>query len=334
MHPLHEYIAGQIADRLRERRVVVMYDKRDELRPFFNELAGKTAADGRLNPVKIGDRKAGLYVFDGSFLKARFAVEKDTGGDQVGETLIYIPGLERDAKGSLLMEVEKAGTHYLQPALKQFARLVLRRRYTDVAIDEMLRSDSLTYNDLARMAQDDSPGDGASLLKGVFGNFDTTSILTTWIADPHLDGDLESKGALAELRAVALARLGLTLPSDATPARLRAITARYLLANEFRSDLKGQSGNAAAGALKAVLAPATADQQKTIREVAKRLRERYGAAYVKAADDVENDLGLTPELVRGENLEAIDTFRFEEKAVVTSCFELIANEKFSEARAR
>ena len=43
-----------------------------------------------------------------------------------------------------------------QPALKQFARLVLRKRYTDVAIDDMLKSDSLTYADLARMAQDDA----------------------------------------------------------------------------------------------------------------------------------------------------------------------------------
>ena len=50
---------------------------------------------------------------------------------------------------------------------KQFARLVLRKRYTDVAIDDMLRSDNLTYSDLARMAQDKSTAEGASLLKGV-----------------------------------------------------------------------------------------------------------------------------------------------------------------------
>jgi len=333
MHPLHEYIAGQIADRLMDRRVVVMYDKREELRPFFDELTGNAAPDGSLSAIEVGHRNAALYVFDGSFLKVRFAVENITGGDQAEEALIYVPGLDRDAKGSLLMELEKAGTYYLQPALKQFARLVLRKRYTDVAIDEMLRSDSLTYADLARMAQDDAPGDGASLLKGVFGSPDTTSILTVWIADTQYDGDLETKGALGELRAVALARLGLALPSDATVARLRAITARYLLGNEFRSDLKGQSENTMAAALKAVPAPATADQQKTMREVAKRLRERYSTAYAKAADDVESELGLTPESVRGEDLDTIDTFRFEEKAVMASCFELIAEEKFGEANA-
>jgi O-antigen/teichoic acid export membrane protein len=67
------------------------------------------------------------------------------------------------------MELEKSGIFYLQPALKQFARLVLRKRFTDVALDEMLKSDSLTYTDLARMAQEESVGEGASLLKSVFG---------------------------------------------------------------------------------------------------------------------------------------------------------------------
>src|SRR5437762_5507775 len=116
MHPLHDYIAGQISDGLKVRRVVVMYDKREELRPFFNELAAE-AADGQLVSVKIGQQKAKLHVFDGSFLKTRAIVEDVTQGDQPEQVLIYVPSLDRDADGSLLMELEKAGTVYLQPAL-------------------------------------------------------------------------------------------------------------------------------------------------------------------------------------------------------------------------
>src|SRR5690242_13894621 len=103
MHPLHDYISGQIAERLKESRIVVMYDKREELRPFFSELSANAASGGETISITIGNRKATLYIFDGSFLKARFAVEKRTAGDQAEETLIYVPGLERDAKGSLLM---------------------------------------------------------------------------------------------------------------------------------------------------------------------------------------------------------------------------------------
>jgi hypothetical protein len=334
MHPLHDYIASQIADRLRDRRVVVMYDRRGELKPFFAELANEASVDGALVPVVIGPRKAKLYVYDGTFLKARFDVEDATSGDHPDETVIYVPGVERDAKGSLLMELEKGGTYYLQPALKQFARLVLRKRFTDVAIDEMLKSDSLNYADLARMAQDDGAAEGASLLKSIFGNSDTTAILTTWIADDGRDADVESKGALGELRSAVLARLGLPLPGDATNPRMRSVTARFLLANEFRSDLgsNGQLKGPAAGALKNIPEPTTVDQQKTIREVAKRLRERYAAEYVELADRIESELGLSAESVAGYALGAIDTFRFEEMAVVNACFDLIAAEKFADAR--
>ena len=206
-------------------------------------------------------------------------------------------------------------------------------RFTDVAIDDMLKSDSLTYADLARMAQDEATGEGASLLRGIFGISDTTGILTTWIADTERDGDLEAKGALGELRSVVLARLGLALPDDAGHTRMRSITAIYLLANELRSDL-GQSGrlkDQAASALKNIPIPTTADQQKTMREVAMRLRERHAAAYAKLADGIEKELGLSAESVMGSALSAIDTFRFEEIALAAACLNLIADGKFAEA---
>ena len=50
------------------------------------------------------------------------------------------------------------------------------------------------------------------------------------------------------------------------------------------------------------------------------------------ADGIENELGLSTELVVGSELGAIDTFRFEEMAVAAACFDLIAIEKFAEAR--
>ena len=335
MHPLHDYIANQIGDRIKDRRVVVMYDKREELRPFFAEIAdGRSASDSPV-AVNFGKRKASLYVFDGSFLKARFAVENMTSGDQPDDVVIYIPGLERDAKGSLLMELEKAGTFYQQPALKQFARLVLRKRFTDVAIDEMLKSDALTYSDLAGMAQDDGGGEGTSLLKSIFGTADTVAIITDWLGDAFYDADIKAKAAFGELRDAALARTGLALPADAALGRARQIALRYVLVNEFRSDLGPNADlqGAAATAIKNVPEAKTSDHHKAVREVAKRLRERYPTAYVEAADKIEAELGLSSETVNGTGLGSIDTFRFEEAAVVTACFGLIASEKFEEANA-
>src|ERR1017187_6765687 len=95
MHPLHDYIASQISERLKDRGVVVMYDKREELRPFFSELAGGACIDGALVPITIGKQSAKLYVFDGSFLKVRFTIEEITDGDQPEKLVIYVPSLDR-----------------------------------------------------------------------------------------------------------------------------------------------------------------------------------------------------------------------------------------------
>ena len=40
MHPLHDYIAQQLAEKLRRRKVVVWYDQRNELTAFVDELRG------------------------------------------------------------------------------------------------------------------------------------------------------------------------------------------------------------------------------------------------------------------------------------------------------
>jgi hypothetical protein len=111
------------------------------------------------------------------------------------------------------MELEKGGTCYRPQALQQLTRNVLRRHFTDVAIDGMLRSDALTYADYARMAADDGEGGGPSLLRGIFNGADTQAILVAWLAETNRDSEIESKGATAELRDVLHMRLGLSVCS-------------------------------------------------------------------------------------------------------------------------
>ena len=182
MHPLHDYIARQISDRLKDHRIVVMYDPRKELPTFFEEACGGAGGAVLMRAGTFGSRKAAVCSFQGSFLEVRSAVEPLTGGEDVDDLIVYVPGVTRDEKTSLLLELEKAGDCYLPPPLKQIARNVLRKRFTDVAIDEMLGSDKLTYADLARMTED-TGSEGASLLKSIFGDTDTRATITTWIAD-------------------------------------------------------------------------------------------------------------------------------------------------------
>ena len=83
MHPLHDYIARQISDRLKDRRIVVMYDPRKELPTFFEEACEGAGDAGLMRTGTFGSRKASVCSFQGSFLEVRSAVEPLTGGEDV-----------------------------------------------------------------------------------------------------------------------------------------------------------------------------------------------------------------------------------------------------------
>jgi hypothetical protein len=326
MHPLHDYIARQISDRLKDHRIVVMYDPRKELPAFFDEACGGPGSAVLMRTGTFGARKAAVCSFQGSFLEVRSAVESLTGGEDVADLVVYLPGVTRDEKTSLLLEIEKAGDCYLVPALKQIARNVLRKRFTDVDIDEMLDSYKLTYADLARMTEDTGAAHGASLLKSIFGDTDTRATIATWIADDSQDGDIDQKGAGGRLRRTLEARIGLETPEGTPLAKMRAVAARYVLGNEFRLGLKGSPP----ASLLRLAAPSSKEQETAVQHIAAKMREStLATAYERLADQAQSELGLSEASVPGN----VDTFRFEERAIVAKCFNLIAKDKANEAAA-
>ncbi len=328
MHPLHDYIADQIGEKIKGRHVVVMYDERQEYAPFFDEiLAG--AGPGELPVGKFGDRLAKVVRYKGSFLELRYAVEPITGGDEIEDVVIYLPGVQRDEGGSLLLELEMLGTHYPQPALQQMARLTLRKRFTDVAIDDLVKNRTLTYSDFAALANDPRTAEGASILKGIFGQSESLSLIANWIVDDSRDAEIQEKGAVVEFQRTVEAKLGLRFPDEPTITRLRSNVVRYVLANEFRLDLAGQTPPA----VNSIQATTTDSHEKAVRKIAENLREtKYAEAYERLANQIQDELGLDELSVSGANLGSIDTFRFEERSVVRECFKLIASGKASSAR--
>lgn len=332
MHPLHDYMAGLLATQVRARHVVVIYDSRSELAAFFAELATGAADVAGLYPANLDGTSVALFTVKGSFLEARAAVESLTSGDKPKNVVVYVPGRESDAKNSLLMELEKAGTLYRPPALKQYARNVLRRRFDDVAIDSMLRSETLTYNDLVAICRGEE-GAG-SLLRTVFGVSDPIKILTAWLMTPAIDVDLEAKGAIGELRNLLAAKLGLALSTDAPSDRMRAIAARYVLANEFRNDLVSGATvlGSAAARLAEIPVPPTKDEFKVLLEMARDLRARDPSAYVVLATQVQDGLQLGENSVAGEALGAVDTFEFEEVAAANAAIRMVAEGLIDQAK--
>jgi PglZ domain len=329
VHPLHDYLARQLSEKLRTRKVVVWYDSRRDFAPFVDELRGASAPGAAAVPVTVSGISAQLAQFDGSFFELRAQVEPYVSGDEPEYLVLYLPGVERDHRNSVLMELEKAGI-VPEWRLKAMARHALRHRYTDGVIDELLAPEWVGYSELAQASADTSTTEPPSLLKAVFHDVaGNDAMLAAWLASDARDQEIEAKDASGELAKLARSRIGIELPADAALPRLRSITLRYVLAGEFRSDLRCPPP----AALDAVPAPPSRDYEAAVRELAKRLRATFPDAYPEIADRVEAELGLAAAPVQAEALGSIDTFRFEERALLAHCGDLIAAQKFREALA-
>ena len=278
----------------------------------------------------FGGRKATVCSFQGSFLEVRSAVEPLTGGEDVGDHRRLRARRDKGREDVALARNRKGRRLLLAAGREADGAERARKRFTDVAIDEMLGSDKLTYADLARMTEDTGAADGASLLKSIFGDTDTRATIANWIADESRDGEIDQKGAGGELRRTLQARLGLEMPEGTPLAKMRAVAARFVLGNEFRLGLKGP----APASLSTLPAPASREQEAAIQYVAGKMREpRLATAYERLADQAQAELGLSETSIAGDLLGAVDTFRFEERAVVAKCFDLIAKDKSKDAAA-
>ena len=328
-HKLHGYLAQQLDKALREYRVVVFYDVRSEFEPFMAELDVIDTGVGDLPRTSIGDTLTHLARFDGSFFALKSSIEPLVSADRPESLLIYLPGKTRDRASSVLMEVERAGQVYGDApshALKSTARQLLREQYTDGDIDEMLRPDTLTYNDVVRYLAQSGSGNG-SLVKLVLKGSSSEDIITDWIISEDKDEALVSKLAVPELFRLIQARLGLEIEEGISLAKARHQTVRYLLINEFRADLTCDAPDS----LKIVRVPDNRDKSKHIATVTATLRANHGDDYLALADDIEKEFDLANAAIDPTTLGAIDTFRFEERCLLHLAADLITNGHYAKA---
>lgn len=328
MHALHRHLAATLDRMLRESRIVVLYDPREEFGPFLDELDVVGTGLGDLPRVIIEDTLTHIARFDGSFFSLKAAVEPILKLDRPDPLLIYVPGFAKEKLGrvrgpgstgsiwNVLFELDCAG-HSYEPSLRSLARNELRRTYTDGDIDEMLAPASLTWCDLVGFLVQEGGGQ-PSLVKLVLGKGSGEELLARWLASDAHDADLQAKGAVAELYKLVQARLALALDPDTSLAKARHLALRYVLINEFRADLEGQGVPSLS-----LIAEAKDEELARAREIAARLRTSHAEAYVGIADGIERELDLAKLDIRADALGAIDTFRFEESALLGRAAELV-----------
>jgi hypothetical protein len=326
MHALHEYLCKQIHDLLKKRRMVVFYDSRKDFSPFVDEL--KVLNDGEPVPlVEMQDAPVRLARFQGSFFGLRAEVEPLVGADQPEPLLLYVSGVARDRRGSVLMEIEKGGDTY-EPRFKQIVRNVLRQKYTEGVIDGMLAPESITYADVVGFLEQNGKDEPYSMLRLIYsGVSDNLGILAIWLSDESKDGAIEEKQAAAELYALIMSRIGIQILPDSPVPQARSKVIRYLLINELRADLDGTPP----ASISMVPSCPSKDHLDRVRKVAEKLRKEYPEKYAALADKVESDLSLAQAALDPATLGKIDTFRFEESSLLRRCGELTASRSYSAA---
>ena len=91
MHPLHDYIADQLAGKLKVRCVVVWYDERSEFLPFVSELRGAPGLFDVPSPVKVAGVEAQLAEYAGSFFGLRRAIEPLVAAASPAPLVVFVP---------------------------------------------------------------------------------------------------------------------------------------------------------------------------------------------------------------------------------------------------
>ena len=324
-HLLHDYIAQQLARHVRERSVVVWYDPRSEFESFMAELEvvpGSGLAEAEIDGVQVQ-----VASYDESIYALRTAVEPLVQGDEPAQLVLYLRGLVR-SNDSPLMELELAGIRW-KPQLRKLARNALEKRFTAGVVDELLDRDNLEYNDIvqAAAAAGGTGGDGLpSVLKTIIGGGTPEAQLSAWLADPELDAPIVEKRAELELSKLIGTRLGLELPGNDI-SKWRAVAARFVLAVEFRSDLRAEPPQELDS-----IPDTTVDVERRSRSIAAWLRRNAADTYPALADKVERELRLKASSVDPLALGAIDTFRFEEQALLDRCAGLVRQGDYEQAQ--
>ena len=135
------------------------------------------------------------------------------------------------------MELEKAA-RLTSLRLKRLALNVLRKRFTDGQIDELLRPANVGYDDIVSFLHQGEEGKSASVLRTIFDGAQSEALITRWLADEYKDATIVEKGASVELLKLVETRLGLPVPENTTVTETRDKLLRYVLVSEFRSDLE------------------------------------------------------------------------------------------------
>lgn len=311
------FMDRRIAAELDRRGVLVWYDRARAWQPWVLATHGENSPGhvAVAAQVTIAGRDAQLVVSTGSHYETLEACEPLVSGSESSPLLVYIPGEPYLEMLSPLRELECLGGEKepYQPELTQIARQALQSAgLSESKIDELLNRDGLDFAYLDSISIGDG---GESPLAPVFGSSREMDVLPSFLSERELRTEAADKGLLPEVARLASQGLGLQLSPETGADAMAQELARALLVAEMRSDLDGPEPVA----ISQIAAPTSDEQLERVRAVCHKLRREHPEVYEGLADTVEQALGLAQAEIDAETLGRIDTFRFEEQALLEAC---------------
>jgi hypothetical protein len=299
---------------------------------------------GRLAELRIEEKLSyDVYSFGGSHLELLLALEHVASGNEKPRMVLHLPGFNEDTvRSTPLLELYLAGMRYrtkLETLVKNAAAGQARPEETDLFLEQVKHSgEALTLEAADTWLADllaGSDGEATSRLRG-------RSLLS--LVDELLGGaggELVGRIGQAAFREALWARLeaasGMTtawrteaVVPGATPAAtdIAHAVCSWALCVEYVDDLQRAPVAASLTGMDTIPKKLIAD----CCELAQHLREHHAEFYGRTADETE--LRLADEIARAEaeDLGRIDTFRFEDEAMLQAGLTALEARRYVVAR--
>jgi hypothetical protein len=326
MHPLgpvSSFLEEALRKEVLQQGIVVWLDVHDHYTGFVDGLIAARAA---------GQLPYAVHAYRGSHLALLLELEEVAGGLERTPLLLHLPGFDEDSvRRTPLLELYAAGRRF-RKALDTLITDAAAGRVPPALIDEARhRGLSLSAADawLAGLLHEQSGGGLGALLMAM--RLDV--LVDDLLSGGHVAGCIAAAEGVEPLWASLEARAGLAPawradalpPGPPRPAEAAFALASWALAVEYVDDLARPPKDPRLKGIEK-LPRAVIDD---CRALAGHLRDRHATFYQRTADETEG--WLVDEVLGADAavLGKIDTFRFEEDAVLKAALEALDREEWS-----
>lgn len=330
--PVSATLEVELREKVRKDGVVFFVDPKGHYTGFVDDLITRSRAGLWPYPVR---------AYRGSFLELMLALEHDENGVDKTPLLVHLPGfLPEEMKLTPLYELYEPGQSY-RKGLDTLVTEAAAGRVRPEALATFKAADGLTLAAADAWLQSTIDDDGDGFSKRL------RHLTITALVDDLL-GDVVGGGSVTE-RLAAVAELAVLhahfervvgLPSSwaadlgasSTVARSRAKDAAFRAASwalsvEYTLDLQRPPRDGRLAVAKTL--PDAVVQ--TCRDLARHLRERHADFYERTANETERWLSDETDGVVAADLGQIDTFLFEETAILTASLAALEAGAWSQA---